>query len=172
VVPPGLCLSFAWVFKSGAWGAPFGAQGSAVLRAYKRASWCACWRRERTCRFYGRICGVVKARATSHQRLRVRIPPAAKAVVAQMVEQWQMLGPSVPAARVSGSAGRNCCAARGWNGEAQGYFLRTNGGEGNPQALRGCSFQRISEAITETARHGRRPLQDFAGMVENGVTSS
>ena len=34
-------------------------------------------------RFCGRVCGVVKARATSHQRLRVRIPPAAKAAVAQ-----------------------------------------------------------------------------------------
>ena len=47
-----------------------------------------------------RVCGVVKARVTSHQRLRVRIPSAAKAAVAQLAEQWQTLGPFVPAARM------------------------------------------------------------------------
>ena len=34
-----------------------------------------------------KVCGVAQARVTSHQRLRVRVPPAAKAAVAQMAEQ-------------------------------------------------------------------------------------
>jgi hypothetical protein len=46
-----------------------------------------------------RVCGVVKARVTSHQRLRVRIPPATRVAVAQMAEQWKTPELIVPAAK-------------------------------------------------------------------------
>src|SRR5215470_12519516 len=43
-----------------------------------------------------KVCGVVKARVTSHQRLRVRLPPAAKAAVAQLAEQWKYSSRTFP----------------------------------------------------------------------------
>jgi hypothetical protein len=72
---------------------------------------------------------VVKVRVTSHQRLRVRIPPVTRVAVAQMAEQWKTPEPIVPAAKIvcieppQASTTRNSRAARPRDGEEESYFV-------------------------------------------------
>lgn len=55
-------------------------------------------------RFCGRVCGVVKARATSTPFVAGSISAGGESCRISVVERWAMLGPGVPAARVLGLA--------------------------------------------------------------------
>jgi hypothetical protein len=59
---------------------------------------------------------VVKARVTSHQRLRVQIPPAAQAAVAQLAEQWQNTW-AADSRRKKVRCGEGALYLPGWRGE-------------------------------------------------------
>ena len=72
----------------GARGAPFGSHGKAVLALLQEGVVVCVLGAGAHMRFYGRVCGVVKARATSDPLVAGSIPAGGESCCSSVVERW------------------------------------------------------------------------------------